>query len=205
MIYSMSYILNYIPMSIWIFLYNILKQARVVSSIIVTIIIIFALAYMIFQQSLLMQANLEIYSTVVALGWYATIERLLKAINELVVTYFIMLPFKLTAEKLLVEAIVSRSPSSLLLMKENAYALKNSALRALQSLVENGLNVITPIVLLVSRGAALSTTLYGMQLLIVVACLTSVFFVGSAILTYDHKKRRVYQKKKQKLENKHVH
>ena len=195
MIYSMSYILNYIRMSIWIFLYHILKEARVVYSIIVTIIIIFALAYMIFQQSLLMQGNLEIYSTVVALGWYATIERLLKAINELVVTYFIMLPFKLTAEKLLVEAIVSRSPSSLLLMKENAYALKNAALRALQSLVENGLNVITPIVLLVSRGAALSATLDGMQLLIVVACLTLVFFVGSAILTYDHKKKESLSKK----------
>lgn len=182
-------------MSIWNFLYCVLKEARVVSSIIVTIVIILALAYMIFQQSVLMQANLEIYSTVVALGWYATIERFLKASNELVVAYFIMLPFRLTAEKLLVEAVVSRSPSSLLLMKENAYALKNAALRALQSLVENGLSVITPIVLLVSRGAALSTTLDGMQLLIVVACLSSVFFAGSAIFTYDHKKKKGLSKK----------
>jgi hypothetical protein len=37
---------------------------------------------MIFQQSLLMQADLEIYSTVVALGWFAVIERFLKALNE---------------------------------------------------------------------------------------------------------------------------
>lgn len=187
-------------MSIWNFLYNVLKEARVVSSIIVTIVIILAMAYMIFQQSLLMQANLEIYSTIVALGWYATIERFLKASNELVVAYFIMLPFKLTAEKLLIEAVVSRSPSSLLLMKENAYALKNAALRALQSLVENGLSVITPIVLLVSRGAALSITLDSMQLLIVVACLTSVFFAGSAILTYDHKKKKDLSKKETEVE-----
>ena len=182
-------------MSIWNFLYNVLKEARVASSIIVTIVIILTLAYIIFQQSLLMQANLDIYSTVVALGWYVTIERFFKASNELVVAYFIMLPFKLTAEKLLVETVVSRSPSSLLLMKENAYALKNAALRALQSLVENGLSVITPIVLLVSRGAALSTTLGGMQLLIVVTCLTSVFLTGSAILTYDHKKKKDLSKK----------
>ena len=150
---------------------------------------------MIFQQSLLMQANFEIYSTVVALGLCAIIERFLKAFNELIVAYFIMLPFKLTAEKLLIEAVVSRSPSSLLLMKENAYALKNAALRALQSLVENGLSVITPIVLLISRGAALSTTLDGMQLLIIVACLTSVFLGGSSVLTYDHKKKESLSKK----------
>ena len=182
-------------MSIWNFLYHVLKESRVVSSIIVTIVIILALAYVIFQQSLLMQANFEIYSTVVALGLCAIIERFLKAFNELIVAYFIMLPFKLTAEKLLIEAVVSRSPSSLLLMKENAYALKNAALRSLQSLVENGLSVITPIVLLVSRGAALSTTLDGMQLLIIVVCLTSVFLGGSSILTYDHKKKEGLSKK----------
>lgn len=162
-------------MSIWNFLYRVLREAKVVPAIITTIIVILALAYMIFQQSLLMQADLDIYSSVVALGWYATIERFLKALNELIIAYFIMLPFKLTAEKLLVETIVARSPSSLLLMKENAYALKNAALRALQSLVENSMSVITPIVLLVSRGAALSINLNAMQLLIVIACLSSVF------------------------------
>jgi hypothetical protein len=150
---------------------------------------------MIFQQSLLMQADLDVYSSVVALGWYATIERFLKALNELIVAYFIMLPFKLTAEKLLVETIVARSPSSLLLMKENAYALKNAALRALQSLVENSMSVITPIVLLVSRSAALSINLNAMQLLIVIACLSSVFLSGSAILTYDHRKKKILSKK----------
>jgi Fe-S cluster assembly ATPase SufC len=182
-------------MSILNFLFLALREAKVAAAIVATIVVIFALAYMIFQQSLLMQADLEIYSTVVALGWFATIERFLKASNELIVAYFIMLPFKLTAEKLLVEALVDRSPSSLLLMKENAYALKNAALRALQSLVENCLNVITPIVLLVSRGAALSFSLDSMQLLIVVACLTSVFLTGSAILAYDHKKKKSLSKK----------
>ena len=38
---------------------------------------------MIFQQSLLMQSDLDLYTSVVALGWYATTERFLKAINEL--------------------------------------------------------------------------------------------------------------------------
>ena len=88
-------------MSIWNFLFLALKKAKVATAIIATIFVILALAYMIFQQSLLMQADLEIYSTVVALGWFATIERFLKASNELIVAYFIMLPFKLTAEKLL--------------------------------------------------------------------------------------------------------
>jgi ABC-type iron transport system FetAB ATPase subunit len=106
-----------------------------------------------------------------------------------------MLPFKLITEKLIVETFVDRSPSSLLLMKENTAALKNAAFHALESLVENGLNVITPIILLVSRSAALSTTLDGMKLLIVITCLTSVFLAGSAILTYDHKKKEILSKK----------
>ena len=182
-------------MSIWNFLFLSLRDSKVALAIVATIVVILALAYMIFQQSLLMQADLEIYSTVVLLGWFATIERFLKASNELVVAYFIMLPFKLTAEKLLVEALVDRSPSSLLLMKENAYTLKNAALRALQSLVENCMSVITPIVLLVSRGAALSFSLDVMQLFIVSACLTSVFLTGSAILAYDHKKKKSLSKK----------
>lgn len=160
-------------------------------AIITTIIVIIALAYMLFLQSLLMQADLDVYSTVVALGWYAMIERFLKASNELVVAYFIMMPFKVTAEKLLVETFVVRSPSSLLLMKENAYALKSAALRALEALVENGLGVITPVVLLVSRSAALNVTLGGMRLFVVIACLLSVFVSGLAILMYDHRIKKV--------------
>jgi len=186
-------------MSILNFLYNVLREAKVVPAIITTIVVIFAFAYMIFQQSLLMQADLDVYSTVVAFGWFAVIERFLKASNELIVAYFIMLPVKLTSENLLVRTFIDRSPSSLLLMTENAYALKNAALRAVQSLVENSLSVITPIVLLVSRGAALSTTLYGMQLFIVVACLTSVFLAGLTILAYDHRKKESLSKKETEI------
>jgi ABC-type iron transport system FetAB ATPase subunit len=182
-------------MSIQTFLFLALREAKVAPAIITTIVIILALAYMIFQQSLLMQADLDLYSTVVALGWFAVVERFLKAMNELIVAYFIMLPFKLVTEKLLVETLVARSPSSLLLMKENAYALKNAALRALESLVENGMSVVTPIVLLISRGAALSVSLDAMHLLIVESCLTSVFLAGSAILAYDHKKKKSLSKK----------
>lgn len=104
-------------MSIWQFLIIIFKKSKVVPAILTTIIVIFALAYMIFQQSLLMQSDLDIYSTIIALVWYVAIERLLKTINELIVLYFIMLPFKLTATKHLSEVIANRSPSSLLLMK----------------------------------------------------------------------------------------
>ena len=182
-------------MYIFHFLLHVLKKAKVAPAIITTIIVIFALAYMIFQQSILIQSDLEVYSTIIALGWYTTIERFLKAVNELIVAYFIMLPFKLTAEQCLSDAIVSRSPSSLLRMKENAYALKTAALRALQSLVENGLSVITPIVLLISRSAALGMRIDIMQLLIVMVCLAALFLVGSAILAYDHRMKKTLSKK----------
>ena len=174
-------------MSIWHILFQVLKKAKVGPAIITTIVVIIALAYMLFLQSLLMQADLDVYSNITALGLYATIERLLKAINELIVAYFIMLPFKLNATQYISEAMASRSPSSLLLMKDSAYTLNNAARRALQSLVENGLSVITPIVLLISRGAAISMYLNTMQLLIVISCLASVFLTGSAILAYDHR------------------
>jgi len=127
--------------------------------------------------------------------YYTILERLLKATNELIVAYFIMLPFKLTATQHIAEAIVSRSPTSLLLMKDNAYVLKNAALRALQSLVENSLAVIIPIVLLISRGAAIGVHLNSTQLLIVIACLTGVFLAGSAILAYDHRVKQELSKK----------
>ena len=174
-------------MSIWVFLYKVLRKAKVAPAIITTLMVILALAYMLFLQSLLMQADLDVYANVASLGCYATIERFLKAVNELVVAYFIMLPFKLAAERSLVETFAVRSPASLLLMKESAYALKSAALRALEALVENGLGVATPVVLLVSRGAALSATLDGMQLFTVMACLSSVFLAGVAILAYDHR------------------
>lgn len=182
-------------MTIWSFIYSVLKEAKVVPAIVTNVIVIFALAYMLFLQSLLMQSDLDVYSTVVALGWYAMIERFLKASNEVVVANFIILPFKLTAERSLVESFVARSPSSLLLMKDNAYALKSAALRALEALVENGLGVINPVVLLVSRSAALSATLNGMQLFTVIACLSSVFLSGLAILAYDHRIKKVLSKK----------
>jgi len=187
-------------MNIFQFLLYVLKKARVGPAIVTTIIVIFALAYMIFQQSILIQSDLEVYSTIIALGWFTVIERFCKAANELIVTYFIMLPFKLTSEECLSNTIVSRSPSSLLCMKDNAYALKNAALRALQSLVENGLSVITPIVLLVSRSAALGLRINIIHLLVVMTCLTSLFLVGSAILAYDHFMKKTLSKKETTIE-----
>jgi ABC-type transporter Mla maintaining outer membrane lipid asymmetry ATPase subunit MlaF len=187
-------------MSIWKFLLRVLRKANVVPYIIVAIIIIFGLAYTIFQQSVLMQSDLDLYSTITKLIYYTIIERLLKAINELIVAYFIMLPFKLTATEHISEAIVSRSPTSLLLMKNNAYVLKNAALRALQSLVENSLAVIIPIVLLISRGVAIGVYLNVTQLFIVIACLTGVFLAGSAILAYDHRVKQELSKKETLIE-----
>ena len=155
---------------------------------------------MLFLQTMLMQSDLDVYSNIAALGLYATIERLLKAVNELIVAYFIMLPFKLTATQHLSEAIASRSPASLLRMKDNAHTLNNAARRALQSLVENGLGVITPVVLLGSRGAAISTHLTAAHLLIVMACLAAVFLAGAAILAYDHRVKEKLSKKETMVE-----
>jgi ABC-type Mn2+/Zn2+ transport system ATPase subunit len=187
-------------MSIWQFLLRVLKKAKVVPYIIATIVIIFALAYMIFKQSMLIQTDLDVYSTIIELIWYTIIERLLKTTNELIIAYFIMLPFKLTATQHISEAIVSRSPSSLLIMKDSAYVLKNAALRALQSLVENSLTVIIPMVLLISRGTAISMYLTVSQLLIVIACLTSVFIAGSSILAYDYRVKQALSKKETTIE-----
>ena len=187
-------------MSIWKILYHVIRETNVLPAIISTIIVIFGLSYMIFQHSLLIQADLNVYSTVVALGLYATLDRFFKACNELIVVYFIMLPSKLTAERLLVESLVARSPSSLLLMKENAYALKNAAVRALLALIENSLSVITPIVLLFSRGAALGMRLNSSHLLIVLSCITTMFFIGSAILIYDHRKKAILSKKETEVD-----
>jgi Fe-S cluster assembly ATPase SufC len=198
MIYSQFY--NEYNMSIWKFIYHVIRDSSVLPAMASTIIAIFGLSYMIFQQSILMDEDLSVYSTVLALGCYATLDRFFKASNELIVIYFIMLPSKLTAERLIVESLVSRSPSSLLLMKENAYALKNAAVRALLALIENSLSVITPIVLLVSRGAALSTRLSSTHLLIVLLSITSMFFAGSAILTYDHRKKSILSKKETELD-----
>jgi len=188
--------------SIWRTFFNVLQKTRCGPAIITTTLVIFALAYMLFLQTLLMQSDLDAYSNIAALGLYATFERFLKAVNELIVAYFIMLPFKLTAERSVSEAIVSRSPSTLLLMKdnENAHVLKNAALRALTSLVENSLNVITPIVLLVSRSAALSVHLNSFQLLIVISSLASVFLAGSAILAYDYRVKKTLSKGEAKIE-----
>jgi len=182
-------------MSIWKFLLQVLIKAKVVPYIIVTIVIIFALAYTIFQQSVLLQMDLDVYSTIAKLVLYTIIERLLKMMNELIVAYFIMLPCKLTATLHITEAIISSSPTSLLLMKDNAYVLKNAALRALQSLVETSLSVIIPIVLLTSRCAAIGMYLNSTQLLIVIACLTVIFSAGSAILAYDHRVKQELSKK----------
>jgi Fe-S cluster assembly ATPase SufC len=105
-----------------------------------------------------------------------------------------MLPCILTAEKQLVEDLSTRCPQTLLTMKENAYVIKSAALRAVQSLIESGLSVITPVVLLISRTAALGASLNGVQIIIVNACLASVFIGGSAILAYDHKKKEKLSK-----------
>jgi ABC-type Mn2+/Zn2+ transport system ATPase subunit len=155
---------------------------------------------MIFQQSVLMQSDLDVYSAILSLGGYTVLERALKALNEIIVTHFIMLPFNLNITRYISEVIAARAPSSLLLMKDNAYVLNNAARVAQQSLVENGLGVITPIVLLISRCAAISMRLDVTQLFIVISCLVSIFLAGSAILAYDHRAKEKLSKQSTKIE-----
>ena len=78
--------------------------------------------------------------------------------------------------------------------------MKNAALRALQSLVENSLAVIIPIVLLILRGVAIGVHLNATQLLIVISCLTGVFSAGSAILAYAHRVKQQLSKKETLIE-----
>jgi ABC-type uncharacterized transport system YnjBCD ATPase subunit len=187
-------------MSIWRVFFHVINEARVWPAIFTAISVILSLAYMIFQQSVLMQSDLDVYSAILSLGGYTVLERALKALNELIVTRFIMLPFNLNVTRYISEAIAARAPSSLLLMKDNAYVLNNAARVAQQSLVENGLGVIMPIVLVISRCAAISMRLDVTQLFIVISCLVSVFLAGSAILAYDHRAKEKLSKQSTKVE-----
>lgn len=187
-------------MSIWRVFFHVINEARVWPAIFTAISVILSLAYMIFQQSVLMQSDLDVYSAILSLGGYTVLERALKALNEIIVTHFIMLPFNLNITRYISEVIAARAPSSLLLMKDNAYVLNNAARVAQQSLVENGLGVITPIVLLISRCAAISMRLDVTQLFIVISCLVSIFLAGSAILAYDHRAKEKLSKQSTKIE-----
>ncbi len=186
-------------MSIYSFLFQALREAKIVPAITFNVAFILAISYVVFQQSLFLQANLSDYVNVSTLGWYLLTERLLKALNELVVARFILLPVEMYSIGLLSKTMTERSPVSLILMKDNSYALVNAALRALLSLVENGLGIITPIVILFSRGAAISTRLDMMHLFIVVSCLFSVFLSGTVILAYDHRVKETLSKKDTKI------
>ena len=187
-------------MSIWRVFFHVINEARVWPAIFTAISVILSLAYMIFQQSVLMQSDLDVYSAILSLCGYTVLERALKALNEIIVTHFIMLPFNLNITRYISEVIAARAPSSLLLMKDNAYVLNNAARVAQQSLVENGLGVITPVVLLISRCAAISMRLDVTQLFIVISCLVSVFLAGSAILAYDHRAKEKLSKQSTKVE-----
>jgi len=186
-------------MSIRGFLIKGLGEAKVWPAIIANVLVMIALAYMVFQQSLLMQADLNVYSAVVDLFAYTSVECFLEALNSIVVEYWVILPFKLATTWLLSVAVVEISPASLLHTKEKTHVVKEAAFCALVALVKNGLTVITPIFLLLSRGAAIGTYLDTMQFIVVIACLTAVFGAGSAILAYDHRKKKQLSKEVTKL------
>lgn len=185
-------------MSILRYLCQILTS-KVVAPITINFLVILSISYVVYQQGLFLQADLSDYTNICALGWYFLAERLLKALNELVVARFILLPVETYAIGLLSKTMTERSPASLILMKDNAYALVNAALRALLSLVENGLGIITPIVILFSRCAAISKRLDVMHVIIIVSCLFSVFLSGTLILAYDHRVKETLSKKETKI------
>lgn len=173
-------------MKIITILFRSLRGAKVIQAISLTIILILVSSYAVFQQSLLLQADLNIYTNVTTLGWYLLLERLMKALNDLVVAQYILLPVEMYAIGLITRLITERSPASLIIMKENAYQLTQNALRAVLSLIENGLGIINPIVILISRCTAISMRLDAVHMIVVVSCVATVFLGGVMILRYDH-------------------
>jgi hypothetical protein len=160
----------------------------------VTIVIMLAMSYSIYRASLLLQSDLDLYGAVVSLATYTVAERFFKTLDDLVLKKFIMKPFKMASIELLMENIINRSPQSLLLDREKMNGIKNSALEAVEHLMENSITFFTPIVLLISKGVALSTSLDFMHFIIILASLSSVFFAGFIITAYDHKKKKVLSK-----------
>jgi ABC-type transporter Mla maintaining outer membrane lipid asymmetry ATPase subunit MlaF len=177
-------------MSIYSFLFQALKKANVFYALIVTIAIMLAMSYSIYKASLLLQSDLDLYGAVVSLIAYTVVERFFKTLDDLVLKKFIMKPFKIASVELLMEYIIDRSPQSLLLNREKMNGIKNAALEAVEHLMENSITFFTPILLLISKSVALSTSLDFMHFIIMLASLSSIFFAGFIITAYDHKKKK---------------
>jgi len=171
-----------------------LREARVIPAIVGVIIIMLIGAYCAYEAALLMQADLDIYKTVVFLLIVLLAEYMCRNLNEFVLIKFIMTPFELTVEKILLNEILKRSPSSLILFREKMNGIKNAAIEALIHLVKNTISIMNPIVLLISRGAALSTKLDVMHLIVLIASLFSVLGLGYIITAYDHKQSQKLSK-----------
>jgi ABC-type iron transport system FetAB ATPase subunit len=166
------------------------KKANVATAFFTVIVFMLIIAYMIYQQTLLLQGDLEDYANIIQLLRASILERAFKSFNDILVKRFIIKPFVLEVTSLLTELLVTLSPSSLLQTKTDIAAIDNPALSALKSVMVNIITVFTPLVLLISRGAALTQVLNPMQLIIVSSCLTAVFLAGLAILIYDHRKEK---------------
>ena len=171
------------------------KKAGVTTAIITVIVMMLVVSYMIYQQALLMQGDLDLYANVVSFMTLSVLERAFKSFNEILVRRFILKPFELEATSLLTQLLVSLSPASLIVAKGETAAIQNAALEALKAVMTNVITLITPCVLLISKGAALAQVLNPMQLVIMASCLTAVFLAGLAILAYDHYKKKDLSKK----------
>ncbi len=166
------------------------KKAKVTPAIITVIVMMLVVSYMIYQQALLMQGNLDLYDNVVTFMTLSVIERTFKSFNEILVRRFILKPFELEATQLLTQLMVKLGPASLIVAKCETAAIQNAALEALKAVMTNVITLITPCVLLISKGAALAQVLNLMHLVVMTSCLTAVFLAGLAILAYDHHKKK---------------
>jgi len=122
------------------------------------------------------------------------VEYLCRNLNELILKKFIVTPFKLSAEKILLDKILELSPSSLILNRDKMNGITNTALEALIDLLKNTITIINPLFLLISRGTALSTRLNRSHLSIIVLSLFGVFLIGYIITAYDHKQSKKLSK-----------
>ena len=187
-------------MNIFWFVFSVLGYARVWPAVCLNIAIIMCMAWAVYQQSILMQTNMDDYNSVRDLAFFFFLENfVLDALNTVVLQRYIMLPFQLMVNNELASKLLDASPVPFLFDKINPNELFNPALGATVSLVENSLSIINPIGFLISRGYALTTKIDVSQMFLVIGLLSIFFVIGISVLFYDHRKSKELSKRRAEI------
>ena len=175
---------------------NIIREAKVFKFMILELLLMLIQAYFIYQQTLAIQslnlANMK--DLITSLIYWIIGDKVFRCIGEYIQNMYIDIPISEKASSYFTSIEARADPEYVKGIKNNQ-AIIPDGMKVITTLSRESLSLIQPLVQVLSRFVAISSTIDTISIVYVFGGLISLLILGISILMYDYRKQKENHKK----------